>query len=203
MPKTIAIIDPPYGINVVGDNGNIGGSTKQANTTNFRKVIGDENEDVARMAYDLLSNMKLDGIIVWGGNYFTHFLPKGGRWFVWDKNRPEGLSLSDCELAWSNLDGVKVQKLKCTWDGYHKEGESGTRVHPNQKPIKLMVDLIKERFEQVTKTLNSFYEFQLKQGTTLKEVNNHNQQLYNFAVRFSGFQFFWKKRHNLLRKPQK
>jgi len=44
-----------------------------------------------------------------------------------------------------------------------------------------MVDLIKERFEQVTKTLNSFYEFQLKQGTTLKEVNNNNQQLYNFA----------------------
>ena len=44
-----------------------------------------------------------------------------------------------------------------------------------------MVDLIKDRFEQVTKTLNSFYQFQFKEGSTLKEINNHNQELYNFA----------------------
>jgi DNA modification methylase len=131
--------DPPYGIDVVGDKGNVGGDTKQAPTTKFRKVIGDDTNfdptfviDYARLSF------------IWGGNYFADRLPKGGRWFVWDKNRPEGLSLSDCELAWSNIPGVKVQKFKVTWDGYHKEGESGTRVHPNQKPIKLLSDVLKE-----------------------------------------------------------
>ena len=144
MPKIVAIIDPPYGISVVGDKGNIGGGTKQAPTTKFQKVIGDENTNIAEKAYNLLASLKVDSIVVWGGNYFAHFLPKAGRWFVWDKNRPEGLTLSDCELAWSNIKGIKVQKFKCTWDGYHKEGESGTRIHPNQKPVQLMVDLIKE-----------------------------------------------------------
>ena len=129
--------DPPYGIDVVGDKGNVGGDTKQAPTTKFRKVIGDDKDFDPSFVLQYS-----DKVFIWGGNYFAHLLPKSGKWFVWDKNRPEGLTLSDCELAWSNIEGVKVQKFKCTWDGYHKEGESGTRVHPNQKPIKLLQDVL-------------------------------------------------------------
>lgn len=178
MPKIIAIIDPPYGISVVGDKGNIGGSTKQAPTTKFKKVIGDENTQIAETAYGLLASLKLDAIVIWGGNYFAHFLPQGGRWFVWDKNRPEGLSLSDCELVWSNIKGVKVQKFKCTWDGYHKEGESGTRIHPNQKPIQLMMDLIREVSDEGDTILDLFGG----SGSTLIACEQLNRKCFMMEI---------------------
>ena len=174
----IAIIDPPYGINVVGKNGNIGGGTKAAPATIFKKVIGDENTDVAEKAFKLLDELNVDSIVVWGGNYFTHFLPVGGRWFVWDKNRPEGLTLSDCELAWSNIKGVKIQKFKCTWDGYHKEGESGTRVHPNQKPIKLISDLIEAVSDEGDIILDLF----LGSGSTLIACEQLDRTCYMMEI---------------------
>ncbi len=165
--------DPPYGINVVGDKGNVGGGTKQAPTTKFRKVIGDDIKfdptfviDLARLSF------------IWGGNYFADRLPRGGRWFVWDKNRPEGLSLSDCELAWSNIPGVKVQKFSCTWDGYHKEGESGTRVHPNQKPIKLLVNILKEITNENQTVLDLFGG----SGSTLIACEQTNRTCYIMEI---------------------
>ena len=161
--------DPPYGINVVGDKGNIGGGTKQAPTTKFRKVIGDDKEfnPVFILPYS-------EKIFIWGGNYFAHLLPRGGRWFVWDKNRPEGLTLSDCELAWSNINGIKVQKFSCTWDGYHKEGERGTRVHPNQKPIKLLTDVISETSKEKDNILDLFGG----SGSTLIACEKLNRKCY-------------------------
>lgn len=154
----LILTDPPYGIDVVGNNGSIGGETRQAPTTKFTKVIGDDKEFDPRflLEYGLPT-------FIWGGNYFAHLLPRGGRWFVWDKNRPEGLSLSDCELAWSNIDGVKVQKFKSTWDGYHVEGEKSGRVHPNQKPIKLISDILSE----LTKDSQTVADLFLGSGTTL------------------------------------
>jgi hypothetical protein len=44
--------DPPYGIDVVGENGNIGGDTRQAPTTKFHKVIGDDKEFNPRFLLD-------------------------------------------------------------------------------------------------------------------------------------------------------
>ena len=165
--------DPPYGIDVVGDKGNVGGDTKQAPTTKFRKVIGDDTDFDPRFVFDYA-----DKVFLWGGNYFAHLLPKAGKWYVWDKNRPEGLTLSDCELAWSNLDGVKVQKFKCTWDGYHKEGESGTRVHPNQKPIKLLADVLNEVTDEGYTVLDLF----LGSGSTLIACEQTDRICYGMEL---------------------
>jgi DNA modification methylase len=159
--------DPPYGINIVGKDGNIGGDTKQAPTTKFIKVIGDDKE----FDPSFLIRFELPTFI-WGGNYFAHLLPKGGRWFVWDKNRPEGLSLSDCELAWSNIKGVKVQKFKSTWDGYHVEGEKSGRIHPNQKPIKLISDILLEITKDYALLIDPF----LGSGTTMVACQNLNRK---------------------------
>jgi DNA modification methylase len=54
------------------------------------------------------------------------------------------LDFSACELAWTNLKGVKVTKCKCTWSGFRREGETGKRVHPSQKPIKLTMEILNE-----------------------------------------------------------
>lgn len=130
--------DPPYGVNVVSGNGNIGGNTKNAKAGNYSKVIGDDKP------YNPSHLFLFDCFIfIWGANYFIDKLPSRGQWVVWDKNRPQGTTFSDCELAWTNGKGIAIKKYKCTWDGFHREGESEKRVHPTQKPIKLCSDILK------------------------------------------------------------
>jgi DNA modification methylase len=63
---------------------------------------------------------------------------------VWDKNRPDGATFSECERAWTNGKGIAIKKYKCTWDGFHREGESGARFHPTQKPVKLTQDILSD-----------------------------------------------------------
>lgn len=135
----LVFTDPPYGINSVPADGRIGGGNNKYPSTKFRKVLGDDKDfnPVFCLQY-------ANKVFIWGGNFFAHHLPRGGRWFVWDKNRPKGTDFSDCELAWTNLKGVKVTKCKCTWNGFVREGETGKRVHPSQKPIKLTCEILEE-----------------------------------------------------------
>jgi 16S rRNA G966 N2-methylase RsmD len=129
--------DPPYGISVVGGakarNGSIGGAGK-VKAGEYRAVIGDDEDYNPLHIFLCFPDAKY---ILWGANYYSDKLPVGGRWFVWDKNRGEGTTFSDCELAWSNIKGIVVKKYKVTWDGMNREGENGKRVHPTQKPVLL------------------------------------------------------------------
>jgi DNA modification methylase len=129
--------DPPYGISVVGGakarNGSIGGAGK-VKAGEYRSIIGDDEDYNPSHIFACFKDSKY---ILWGANYYSDKLPVGGRWFVWDKNRGEGTTFSDCELAWSNINGIVVKKYKVTWDGMNREGESGKRVHPTQKPVLL------------------------------------------------------------------
>jgi hypothetical protein len=82
--------DPPYGVDVVGSGGTIGGNTKNAKAGNYSKVIGDDKP------YDPSHIFLFDCFIfIWGANYFLDKLPSRGQWVVWDKNRPEGTTFSD------------------------------------------------------------------------------------------------------------
>jgi DNA modification methylase len=65
--------------------------------------------------------------IIWGGNYFR--LPPSRGWIVW--NKPErGFSLSEAELAWTNLDTV-VRVCDAPRSDLGRE-------HPTQKPVSVM-----------------------------------------------------------------
>jgi site-specific DNA-methyltransferase (adenine-specific) len=67
--------------------------------------------------------------IIFGGNYFTTFLPPNNNWFVWYKNN-DGLHMSMAELAWISIrKNVKVLDLRP--HGLNVEW------HPTAKPIKL------------------------------------------------------------------
>ena len=131
--------DPPYGVDVVGANGHIGGDTPNGKAGIYHSIIGDDEMFSPEHLFDLA-----DSAIIWGANYFCLSLPKEGQWLVWDKNRPEGTTFSDCELAWTNGTGKAIKKYKCTWDGFHREGESGKRQHPTQKPEKLFEDILND-----------------------------------------------------------
>lgn len=165
--------DPPYGVDVVGNSGNIGGNTKNAKAGNYSKVIGDDKP------YDPSHLFTFDCFIfIWGANYFIDKLPSRGQWVVWDKNRPEGTTFSDCELAWTNGDGIAIKKYKCTWDGFHREGEKDKRVHPTQKPIKLCSDILNNLSKQNEIIIDLF----LGSGSTMVAAHQLKRKCYGMEL---------------------
>ena len=165
--------DPPYGVDVVGNSGNIGGNTKNAKAGNYSKIIGDNKP------YDPSHLFIFDCFIfIWGANYFIDKLPSRGQWVVWDKNRPEGTTFSDCELAWTNGDGIAIKKYKCTWDGFHREGEKEKRVHPTQKPIKLCSDIL----NNLSKTNEIIIDLFLGSGSTMVAAHQLKRKCYGMEL---------------------
>jgi len=77
-------------------------------------------------------------------NFFTDKLPFKSRWIVWDKigNMKLDCPFSECELAWTNLDGVSIKKYLVIQAGFIAEEKN--RVHPTQKPVKLFRNIIKD-----------------------------------------------------------
>lgn len=142
--------DPPYGISVVANNGKIGGDVLAKNGV-YMPVIGDG----AYFNPSFLLNIGVNQVI-WGANYFHDNLPLGTRWLVWDKDRPEGTTFSDCELAWTNNKGIAITKYKCTWHGMIREGESDKRAHPTQKPIKICSEIVKDFSKENETVLDLF-----------------------------------------------
>jgi site-specific DNA-methyltransferase (adenine-specific) len=71
--------------------------------------------------------------VIWGGNYFVQYLTEGHKgWLVWDKGQ-HGLTMSDCELAYTSFDCptrvVTLNRVELLKDGAE---------HPTQKPVELM-----------------------------------------------------------------
>lgn len=135
------ITDPPYGINIVGGGksfGSVGGG-KIVAVTQYKTVMGDENSDVAGICFNLIQEIYPNTIQCWwGANHYSGkaSLPDSSCWLVWDKENTG--NFADAELAWTNFKGA-VRIFKHMWNGMLRasERESGSRVHPTQKPIAL------------------------------------------------------------------
>jgi len=141
--------DPPYGISIVKTKtqkkvgggvvnfGKVGGGGV-VDAKDYAEIIGDGTTETARDFYLACQSAGFKNYIIWGGNYFTDFLPPSPCWVVWDKQNSG--NFADVELAWSS--SPKAAKLYTfTWNGMSREGnrkdELETRVHPTQKPVGL------------------------------------------------------------------
>ena len=135
--------DPPYGIKVVGKNGKVGGDNLAKNGV-YAEIIGDDTTETAKEFYQTCISLGFENYIIWGGNYFTDFLEPKPCWIIWDKRGDmNSNNFADGEMAWTSFDSpVRIKKQ--IWSGMIKEGESGKRVHPTQKPIQLCADLLQE-----------------------------------------------------------
>ena len=141
----LAVVDPPYGIGFDGENTTMSAGMRKDGTKRKNKTWNNPKpKEYVRKDWD---NKKPNreyfcevlrvckNIIVWGGNYFTDILEPSGGWIVWEKGVPEGMSLSQCELAWTNYNN-SIKIVKILWAGYRK-AEVENRIHPTQKPEKL------------------------------------------------------------------
>lgn len=83
------------------------------------------------MAFEQMTHYSKDQII-WGGNYFTDYLPPTMQWLVWDKGQRD-FSLADCEFAWSSQ-----EKASRIFDYPRSRALQDGKEHPTQKPLALM-----------------------------------------------------------------
>lgn len=134
--------DPPYGINIVGDNGKVGAVNLAKNRV-YSKVIADDTTETAKKAYSVLKTIS-SKIIIWGGNYFVDFLDFSDGWLIWDKRGDmNSNNFADGEMAWCSFH-TPVRIYKQIWNGMIREGEHENRVHPTQKPIKMLGEILKD-----------------------------------------------------------
>jgi site-specific DNA-methyltransferase (adenine-specific) len=123
LPKVDAVVtDPPYGIRA--DENPVRGSDKH------ERLAWDRERPEGAIFDAMLSAS--DRQIIWGGNYFTDFLPPTMRWLVWDKQQ-DGFSLSDCEFAWCS-EQKAARIFRYSRGAANQDGKE----HPTQKPVALM-----------------------------------------------------------------
>jgi DNA modification methylase len=181
----LVFTDPPYGIDVVNED-KVGISAKVGFGTvgtagivkakKYKKIIGDDKP------YDPSHLMGLSGkLILWGANNYSSRLPDNSHWIVWDKKAEKGAdhnNFSDCELAWTNIPKKSVVIYRYLWSGLLREGDRNTelseRVHPTQKPVGLLADILNDYSSDEDKILDLF----LGSGSTLIACEQLNRTLY-------------------------
>lgn len=152
----MVMTDPPYGIDVVGDNGEVGANFGVAKKGNYSKVIADDTTDTAKASYEILKE-SCDKLIIWGGNYFLDFLPSSDGWLIWDKRVDSGIrnTFADGEMAYCSFH-TPVRIYHQLWNGMIREGEKEKRVHPTQKPIKMLSEILEDFTKQDNVILDVF-----------------------------------------------
>lgn len=134
----LAIVDPPYGIDITSEC--MGGrkTIKPDKTKNW------DNEVPKKEYFNELFRVSKNQII-WGGNYFE--LPISRYFAIWDKGETMyGRDFAECELAWVSGGGTRIFKLS---------PNQINRIHPTQKPIKLYQLLLKNYAKEGDKILDT------------------------------------------------
>lgn len=118
----LVLTDPPYGINA--DKMTMGSGKHQWD----KDVEEWDNFIPDKKVFDEMFRIGKN-VIIWGGNYFTAYLEPSVHWLIWDKLNPN-MSFSEVEMAW-----VKEGKRTRIFKEY---SANQVKLHPTQKPIKLM-----------------------------------------------------------------
>jgi site-specific DNA-methyltransferase (adenine-specific) len=133
----IAIVDPPYGI---GRDGKPKSTSSHGGHKGY-EFKGWDNAIPKKEYFDELFRISKNQII-WGGNYFSSFLPPSSGWVMWDK--AQRLDQADGELAYTSF----AKPLRIWTKNRVVLQQEGT-IHPTQKPIKLykwlLMNYAKER----------------------------------------------------------
>jgi len=124
----LAIVDPPYGINMsMGHKG----SEKRGDKNKYKNFAGNDDQTPPQEYWDELFRVSKNQI-VWGGNYMMEYLKSSPCFLIWDKVQPEDFTMAMAEFAWTSFKSpAKIYQKRVV--GADPDG----RIHPTQKPIKL------------------------------------------------------------------
>jgi len=118
----LAIVDPPYGINVktrVFDDGK-----------KWDNAI--PTEEYFEQLFRVSKNQ-----IIWGGNYFLEYLKPTPCFLIWDKKMTDKHLMSMSEFAWTSFitKNLIFRQPPVGVRGFYNI--DGKRIHPTQKSVKL------------------------------------------------------------------
>lgn len=136
----LAIIDPPYGINIGNGLGSGVKKCKMHHDWQFNAPCDEYFDELFRISKNQ---------IIWGGNYFQ--LPLCDNWIIWDKLNPN-LSFAEGEMAWCSLH----KKLRI-FKHLSTRVDGGSKIHPTQKPIKLYKWLLTNYAKEGDKILDTHF----------------------------------------------
>jgi len=122
------VTDPPYGIGNWSCGG--GNSITQAQADEMNDW--DKAQPPEKVLRDAISLGKV--AVVWGGNYLMDVLGKCRAPLVWDK-AIRGMHFADGEMAWTSFDWGTLRILNFPLASGDTKGR---KVHPTQKPIRVM-----------------------------------------------------------------
>ena len=155
----LAIVDPPYGININNSMGRRKGEKKSPH----KKVKWDNEIPTAEYFNELFRVSKNQ--IIWGGNYFTDYLTPSKCWLLYDKKFSEDLTFSQFELAWASFDSMTKK--------FEFSPARDVRIHPTQKPVSLYEWLLMRYAEEGNKILDTH----LGSGSIALACHNLNYDL--------------------------
>ena len=145
----LAIVDPPYGVNIGNKINSITGGIK------FEPKDWDKNTPTDKYFTELFRVSKNQ--IVWGANYFMSKIKQDTPcWIFWDKNNGDSL-FADGEMAWTSFTSP-IRLAKIHWCGSAAKHETGqNKIHPTQKPIKLYEWILKNYTTEGMKILDTHF----------------------------------------------
>ena len=149
----LAIVDPPYGIDVTNQSQGKGGGV--AKKIEYKKTDWDKiapNQTYFKELKRVSKNQ-----IIWGANHFIQNIPNANSscWVVWDKDNGS-TDFADCELAYTSFN-TAVRKIKWKWSGMLQQDMKNKeiRIHPTQKPVKLYEWLLMNYAKENDKILDT------------------------------------------------
>ncbi len=173
----LLLTDPPYGIDYGGmlkgkGDGN-GGADKNGwkshNAPNWDK----ERPELGHLRYLIEVS---DNQIIWGGNYFTDYLPPSMGWLIWDKGQ-RGFSLADGEMAWTSFNNALRIKEYARALANREE-----KNHPTQKPIEI-ISWCFEYADRHSKTSNDItFDAFLGSGSTMVAAHQLKKKCYGMEL---------------------
>jgi len=146
------VTDPPYGIDYV---------------LKWQVEHGYDRFDSMKQDFTPEPFLGYDTVVLFGANNFSDKLPLGG-WLCWDKRLSESADRmfgSPFELAWYKSRNTKAQvkMIRIQHGGaINADGRGIERVHPTQKPVVLMEQVI----EMFTKRGDTILDPFMGSGTT-------------------------------------
>jgi len=139
----LAIVDPPYGININVSMGRRKGDKK----SNYHKFEGNDSSIPNQYYFNELFRVSKNQI-VWGGNYMTDYLTPSSCWLLWDKGFSEDVTFAQFEMAWTSF------KSSCKKYDFNAAANTN-RIHPTQKPVALYKWLLDKYAKQGDKILDT------------------------------------------------
>lgn len=166
----MVLTDPPYGMDLDTDFSTILGSLGRQRGTQgkrYERVKGDDQDYDPGPVMAMFADVKEQ--FWWGADYYAERIPdrSKGSWLVWDKRKESQAEAigSEFELCWSRQKH-KRRVLRHDWFGFlssENGSDARNRVHPTQKPVTLLVDIM----EQWGKGCTSVVDLYGGSGSTL------------------------------------